>query len=75
MAHEHVFWVTPDGSINGTNTAFTISATFKPYTLRVLVNGVELHRGTDFSETSTGAAFVIPPRVGDAVRFGYEVSG
>lgn len=64
-------WVTPTGTVDGTNAVFTIpSAPNPPASLTVVRNGLVLSVGNDFNLSGTTITFVAGaiPQVGDTIR-------
>lgn len=67
---------TPSGSINGSNTAFTVaSAQYATGSLSVFLNGQRLVAGgsDDYVETATGFTMNYAPATGDKLRVDYSV--
>jgi hypothetical protein len=56
---------TPSGTLNGTNTAFTLSATPTTGSLHLYLNGVEQVPTTDYTISSTTITYVVPPKSTD----------
>lgn len=67
----------PSGSINGSNTAFTIASAFTPGSLSVYLNGQRLKSGAgnDYTENSslTGFTMLYAPATGDVLLVDYTV--
>ena len=72
---EWVTWVpdeTPTGTIDGTNTTFTLAHTPNPTTtLLIFLNGLKLRPTTDFSVSGTTLTMVKAPRTGAILRVEY----
>lgn len=68
---------TPSGSINGSNTAFTIAGAFTPNSLRVFLNGQRLKSGSgnDYQEGANLTSFTMEyaPATGDVLLVDYNV--
>lgn len=68
-------WVdeTPSGTVNSSNTAFTISQT--PFdandAVQVFLNGVKQTRVSDWTISGTTITFVTAPVTGQSVRVNY----
>lgn len=68
----------PGGSVNGSNTAFTLASATGMVTgsLRVYKNGIRLKGGgNDFTETSTGFTMTTAPATGTPLLADYNVNG
>ncbi len=67
----------PTGSVNGSNTTFTVATAGKVTgTLKVYKNGVRLKAGgADFTETATGFTMVTAPVTGTVLLCDYRVGG
>lgn len=67
----------PSGTINGSNTAFTIAAAFTPGSLSVYLNGQRLKSGAgnDYTENAalTGFTMLYAPATGDVLLVDYTV--
>lgn len=67
---------TPTGSVNGSNTSFTVlKSSYVSGTLEVWVNGMEQQRTTHYTETTPGSGvftFGTAPLTGDNVMVGYQ---
>lgn len=57
---------TPSGSINGSNTAFTLAAT--PSGVMVVVNGILQAEGLDYTRSGNTITFLTAPSTGDWIR-------
>lgn len=68
---------TPGGSVNGSNTAFTVTTAFTSGSLRVFLNGQRLKRGAsdDYTENAslTGFTMNYAPASGDVLLVDYMV--
>lgn len=68
---------TPTGSINGSNTAFTIATAFTPGSLQVYLNGQRLKSGSgnDYQEGSNLTSFTMEyaPATGDVLLVDYNI--
>lgn len=68
-------WVdeTPSGTVNGSNTAFTLSQT--PFdssdSVQVFLNGIKRDRVTEWTISGTTITFVTAPALGQSVRVNY----
>lgn len=68
-------WVdeTPTGSVNGSNTAFTLSQT--PFdsndAVQVFLDGIKQDRTTDWTISGSTVTFVTAPAIGQTVRVNY----
>lgn len=69
--------VLPTGSINGSNTSFTVPDIYVANTLRVHLNGQRLTPGgaNDYTETSSGFTMVYAPSTNDVLTVDYMVNG
>jgi hypothetical protein len=56
---------TPSGTMNGTNTAFVLSAAPTAGSLHLYLNGVEQVPSTDYSISGTAITYVVAPRSSD----------
>lgn len=68
------FWVdeTPTGTINGSNTSFTISsASHESEAFNLYLDGLKLTNSTDYSLSSTTITMVTAPAVGQSLRANY----
>lgn len=68
----------PGGSINGSNTAFTLASATGMVTgsLKLFKNGVRMKGGgADYTETSTGFTMVTAPATGTVLLADYNVNG
>jgi len=64
----------PVGTINGTNTAFTVASPYVTGSLRVFRNGIRLRGGgNDFTETPSGFTMVTAPATGSVLLVDYNV--
>lgn len=65
---------TPTGSINGTNTTFTLPTGFVASTLKVYKNGVRMKPGgDDYTATSTGFTMTTAPATGTVLLCDYAL--
>jgi hypothetical protein len=63
----------PSGTINGSNTGFTLAAAPSPATsLKCFVNGIRQRYTTDFSVSSTTLTMVTAPATGDSLVCDYR---
>lgn len=64
---------TPSGTVNGSNTAFTLSQT--PFdsndAVQVFIDGIKRDRVTDWTISGTTITFVTAPALGQSVRVNY----
>lgn len=65
---------TPVGTINGTNTAFTLSHTPITGTLHLYKNGSLLIPGTDYTQTGTAITMAVAPSLGATLYASYSYS-
>lgn len=68
------FWVneTPTGTVNGSNTAFTLSQTpSEDEAIFLSVNGLNQELTTDYSVSGTTITFVTAPATASKVRVSY----
>lgn len=68
------FWVdeTPSGTINGSNTAFTLSQTPNENdSVDVYLDGLKQTSGTDYSVSGTTITFTVAPAAGQKLRVDY----
>lgn len=67
---------TPTGTVNGVTTVFTtLQGKYVANTLQVFLNGLQMTKTTDFTETSPGAGtftMVVAPTTGDVIRVSYQ---
>lgn len=67
---------TPTGSVNGSNTSFTVlRGSYISTSLEVFINGLKQIRGTDYTETTPGSGIftmAVAPLTGDALRVNYQ---
>lgn len=65
---------TPSGTVNGTNTAFTLANTPQNSSLQLILNGLVLEPGTGNDYTISGAAITMlfAPLTGDKLRAYYN---
>lgn len=63
---------TPTGTINGINTAFTLTSTPAGSSLEYYLNGVLLQYGVDFNISTTSVTMAIPPPIGSRLRAVYN---
>jgi hypothetical protein len=70
------YHITPTGSINGSNTSFTVPDAYATGTLQVFLNGLALRSGAsnDYVETTTGFTMNYAPATGDVLDASYLVS-
>lgn len=77
-SNSNIVQETPTGSVNGSNTAFTVlQGKYVANSLQVYLNGVQQTKTTDYVETTPGSGiftFTQAPVTGDAVRVGYQFS-
>lgn len=66
-----VYGETPSGSVNGSNTSFTIANTPTSGTLRLFENGLRLKATTDYSISGTTITMVNAPLTGDILQVDY----
>ena len=65
--------ITPTGTVNGTNTIFTLANIPSPTTsLRVYVNGQRMTLTEDFTLSNNTITFVIAPPTGSIIRCDYR---
>jgi len=66
----------PTGSINGTNTTFTLGGTPVGNTLSVFLNGIlqQPGAGNDYTIAGTTVTFIAPPEAGDIILCSYLIS-
>jgi hypothetical protein len=63
----------PSGTINGSNTAFTVVNAPNPSTsIRIYVNGVRLRPTTDYTISGTSLTMVWVPQTGDWLYADYR---
>lgn len=68
------FWVqeTPSGTINGSNTAFTLSQTpFENETIMLFLDGLLLKQGTDYTVSGTSITMTTAPALAQEMRVQY----
>lgn len=67
----------PTGSVNGSNTAFTVASAGKVTgSLELFKNGIRMKGGgADYTETATGFTMVTAPVTGTVLLCGYVVAG
>lgn len=67
---------TPTGSVNGSNTSFTVlQSSYIANSLTITVNGIFQARTADYTETTPGSGiftFTTAPLTGDVVRTSYQ---
>lgn len=67
----------PSGTINGSNTAFTVATAFTPGSLKVFLNGQRLKSGAgnDYTENASNTAFTMlyAPATGDVLLVDYNI--
>lgn len=68
--------IAPTGSINGTNTSYTLPDVYATGTLQIYLNGQRLYPGAsnDYVETSGGFTMNYAPLTGDVLSADYLVS-
>jgi len=64
---------TPSGSINGSNTAFTLTSTPTSGTLSLYLNGVRQTLTSDYTITGTAITMVTAPVTGDSLVATYSI--
>lgn len=66
-------WVeeTPSGTVNGSNTVFTLTFTPSGSSLAMFINGLMLRKTTDYSVSGVTVTFVDAPPVASQVRAEY----
>lgn len=64
----------PSGTVNGSNTSFTITTAPVTGTLRVYINGVRQKVTDDYTLSGTTITFVTPPLTGDKLLVDYETN-
>lgn len=62
----------PSGSVDGSNTTFTVARAFLPGSLQYYLNGVRQTPGDDFTETAAGFIASFAPHTGDRVMVDYR---
>lgn len=65
---------TPSGTINGTNTSFTLANSPLSGTLKVFLNGQRLTLTTDYTITGTSLSMVSAPVSGDVLLVDYQIN-
>ena len=68
------FWTdeTPSGTINGSNTAFTLSQTpLENETVNLYRDGLKLTEGSDYSLSGSSITMTTAPSVGQTLRANY----
>jgi len=65
---------TPSGTVNSSNTSFTIASTPVTGSLMLYVNGVRQKTTGDYSISGTTITFVTAPQTGDILLADYEIS-
>jgi hypothetical protein len=70
---DHVNNETPSGTINGSNTAFTLTSAPQNGTLQLFLNGIVLEpgAGNDFTISGTAITMLFAPLTGDKLRAYY----
>lgn len=67
---------TPSGSVNSSNTVFTtLQGKYVANSLEVFLNGLQMTKTTDYTETSPGAGtftMAVAPTTGDVIRVSYQ---
>lgn len=66
-----VFRETPAGTINGSNTAFTLAFTPTVWTVTVYLNGLEQNVTEDYTISGSTITYLIAPISGDILRVSY----
>jgi hypothetical protein len=68
-----VFHETPSGSVNGSNTAFTLANTPTAGTVQVFLNGIlqEPGSGNDYTISGATITYLTAPATGDKIRVHY----
>lgn len=67
-----VFNETPSGTINGTNTDFTLANTPTSGTVRVYLNGLRQTLTTDYTVSTNTVSFTTAPYSGDVIIIDYK---
>lgn len=72
-ASNFVFDETPSGTINGSNTAFTLANTPTSGTVRVFINGIRLRAGTgnDYTISGVNITMLAAPLTGEFITCDY----
>ena len=67
---------TPGGSINGSNTTFTVAGDYQTGSLRIYQNGIRLQEGAsnDYEEATGGFTMNTAPATGDILLVDYETN-
>lgn len=68
------FWTkeTPSGTINGSNTAFTLAQTpLENEAVELYLNGLRLTEGVDYTLSGTAITMIPAPALGQDLRAGY----
>ena len=73
-ATSHVTEETPSGTINGSNTSFTLANAPISGTLKLYLNGQRLTYTTDFTLSGTTITMVTAPITNDILRADYSIS-
>jgi hypothetical protein len=70
---DFVYNETPGGTINGSNTAFTVASTPQNSSLELVLNGVVLEpgAGNDYTVSGTSITMLFAPATGDKLRAYY----
>lgn len=66
-----VFRETPSGTINGSNTAFTLANTPTAGTETIYLNGLEQNVTTDYTISGSTITYLVAPISGDILRVSY----
>lgn len=65
---------TPSGTINSSNTSFTLASTPLTNSLRLYLNGQRLTYTNDYTLSGTTITMVVAPTTGDTLLADYEIS-
>jgi len=65
-----VWGETPSGTINGSNTSFTLA--HNPAGMSLFLNGQRLTSGTDYTQSGTTLTMITVPLTGDILRSDYS---
>lgn len=65
---------TPSGTVNGSNTAFTLAATPATGSVKVYLNGLRQTLTTDYTVSGSTITFVTAPLTGDIIRVDYDAA-
>lgn len=63
---------TPTGSVNGSNTNFTLANTPKTGSVKVFLNGVRQKVTTDYTISGTTITFLVAPATNDIILCDYR---